>query len=396
MGDTVSRPRICFVVASEMTVKAFLLDHLRALSKRFDVSVAVDTANPTLLEREGLAVGLFPVRIRRPISPTRDLFALAELLRLFRRERFDAVHSVTPKAGLLSMSAAAVAGVPHRTHTFTGQIWATRTGIVRQFLKRMDSITAALTTTTLADSRSQLDFLIAEGVVKPEKSTVLASGSISGVDVTRFRPDLSSRAEIRKGLGLSGNDVLFLHLGRLNRDKGVLDLAEAFARIATDQENTWLLFVGPDEGDLEPLIKKLTDNVADRVHFVGFTREPERYMAASDVLCVPSYREGFGSVVIEAAAVGIPALASRIYGLVDAIEEGYSGLFNEPRDIASLAEQMTLMAANHNFRQLLGKQALERAHRLFRSDIVVGAMVRYYEELLGDDVGVGGGDGTYP
>ena len=377
-----TRPRLCFVVASEMTVRAFLLDHLRALSTRFDVTVVANTDDRALLAAHGIEGAVVPVRIERPIDLRRDLQALLRLRALFRRERFDAVHSVTPKAGLLAMTAAALAGVPVRTHTFTGQVWVTRRGPMRRLLKLMDRITARAATHVLADSASQLAFLIREGVVRPEAASVLASGSISGVDVERFRPDPAARAEVRTELGAAADDVVFLHIGRLNRDKGVLDLAEAFARVARERRGMRLLFVGPDEEGLKEEIERVSAPVRARVHFVGFTSAPERYMAASDVLCLPSYREGFGSVVIEAAAVGLPAVASRIYGVVDAVEEGVSGVLHEPRDVAAIAAHLVALADDPGSRRRLGEQARTRVHHLFRTEDVVAALVGHYDKHL--------------
>lgn len=385
MEAPLTKPRLCFVVASEMTVQAFLLDHLRALSVHFDLSLVVDTTDPDLLSAEGIDVRVFPITITRRINLRRDVAALRRLVDLFRRERFDAVHSVTPKAGLLAMTAAAISGIPCRTHTFTGQVWATRRGPMRLLLKSMDKITARATTSSLADSASQLAFLVGEGVVIPQRSQVLANGSLSGVDPVRFRPDPEARRLCRDDLGLDQADVLLLHVGRLNPDKGVLDLAQAFVNVGAERAQLHLLFVGPDEGGLQDKIERLVAPLRDRVHFVGFTADPERYMAAADVLCLPSYREGFGSVVIEAAAVGIPALASRIYGVTDAVQEEYSGLLHEPRNIEQIEVGLRKLIDDRPFRERLGQQARARAISMFSVTVVVEALVGYYTERVGSN-----------
>jgi len=382
MVKPLTRPRLCFVVASDMTAKAFLLDHLRALSKCFDVTLVLNTKAPDLLADSGIEGHVVPLGIERNISLRRDLGALLYLIRFFRRNRFDAVHSVTPKAGLLAMMAAWMAGVPIRTHTFTGQVWVTRKGTVRRLLKSLDGLTARLSTCALADSASQLDFLIAEGVVDPAASGVLASGSISGVDTTRFRYDAETRERIRREMGLEDDVVLLLHLGRLTIDKGVLDLAQAFDRASTPGRRLHLLFVGPDEANLKEMLYEAAGASRERMSFLGFTDKPESYMSAADVLCLPSYREGFGSVIIEAAAAGIPSVASRIYGVVDAVEDGVSGLLHQPHDVAAIESLIGMLADNPEERRRLGEQAQARVMKLFRKEVVVGALCEYYETKL--------------
>ena len=158
------KPRLCYVVSSELTVKAFLLEHIRAAAAQHDISVVANTSDTAALRALGVPVDITPVAIARPIAPLADLAALWALWRLFRRERFDLVHSVTPKAGLLAALAGFLARVPVRIHTFTGQVWATRAGFGRWLLKRIDALTAAACTHVLADSGSQRDFLVAEAV----------------------------------------------------------------------------------------------------------------------------------------------------------------------------------------------------------------------------------------
>ena len=364
-----------------MTVKAFLMDQLTALSRDYDVTVIANTDEVNLLEP--LGVRLVSFAIERPISPSSDAKALARLTAFFRQERFDVVHSMTPKAGLLAMMASTVAAVPFRIHTFTGQVWATRSGAAREVLKTADRLLAALTTHALVDSPSQARFLDDEGVLSSKKSTVLGEGSVCGVDTERFHPDAASRTHVRDAFGITDHDVAFLYLGRLQREKGLLELASAFGSLATDDARVHLLVVGPDEEGLTPSIERRAGVAVPRVHFVGYTDTPNLYMAAADVFCLPSYREGFGSVVIEAASAGVPAIGSRIYGLTDAIEEGTTGLLVPPRSEGELRDAMAKLANDDALRRAMGKVARERAERLFSSQRLTQAMVDDYRSLLG-------------
>jgi lipopolysaccharide/colanic/teichoic acid biosynthesis glycosyltransferase len=249
-------------------------------------------------------------------------------------------------------------------------------------LKSADKLTAFCATEVLADSKSQLKFLIDEGVVGVLKCHVLANGSISGVDVSRFRPDAAARRRVRDEVSIPEDASVFLFVGRLNKDKGVLDLAEAFEHVAGRRGGAYLVCVGPDEGGMEARIRSICSSCGERLRFVGQTRFPEQYLAAADVVCLPSYREGFGSVVIEAAAAGIPAIASRIYGLTDAVQDGVTGCLHQPGNSEELTDAMESLAANPFLRKQLGQQACERANKDFAVQILTKALLTFYAEQL--------------
>ena len=369
--------KIAFVVSSPMTLKAFFIPHLELLQHDFSVNVIANTHDTGMLRQLGIPLDIDHAPIERSIRPLKDLIALAHLYKIFRERKFDAVYSVTPKAGLLAMMAAKLTGTPIRIHTFTGQVWATQSGLPRFVLKCIDGITARFATHVLTDSESQRQFLISEHVISEKHSQVLADGSISGVNLKRFKPDPQVRKEIRNHLGVPNAAILLLFLGRLNRDKGVLDLAKAFLPLATENLQIHLAFVGPDEDDLRPAILQICSSYADQVHFVNYTDTPECYMAAADVFCLPSYREGFGSVVIEAAAVGVPSVASRIYGLTDSVQEGLTGLLHEPGNIQSIYSCLKELVEFPDKRLAMGKAAEQRAIKDFSSQRVTTAFLEF-------------------
>ncbi len=374
---TPGRKRICFVTASPLTVKVFLSDQIAALAREHDVTVIANFESGEQLDALRGAARLLSVPIDRDVAPLSDLRCLWRLLRVFRREGFDIAHTVTPKAGLLAQMAAYVLRVPVRIHVFTGQAWVTRGGPWRWALKAIDRLIAGLATHVLVDSPSQRDFLIGQGVLSAPKSRILLSGSISGVDTERFRPDREARARIRDTLGIGGNTVVFLFVGRLNADKGLFDLASAFAD--SGLRGAVLLVVGPDEERIRPRMHELGGGA--RLIFLDYTPVPQDYMAAADVFCLPSYREGFGTAIIEAAAAGIPAIASDIYGVRDAVADGETGLLHPARDVAAIRGCMLRLAQDEALRLRLGRAAREHAVRRFAMPAITAALIEYYRGL---------------
>jgi glycosyltransferase involved in cell wall biosynthesis len=375
------KTKIAIVVSSPMTVKAFLQEHIRILSDEYEVTVIANISCRDELDCLDEKIQLFPVNIKRKISLWYDLKAFFKLLFFFRKAKFSLVHSVTPKAGLLAMSAAFFAGVNHRVHTFTGQVWVTKGGMSRAFLKKSDQILALFTRYALVDSTSQQQFLIDENVLSANKSLVLADGSISGVNINNFATNHDVGIAVRRALGIPIKDTVFLFLGRLNQDKGILNLVVAFRQIATSRFVS-LLVVGPDEDNLKKQLQAMAGEVSSKIFFVDYTDSPQNYMNAADVFCLPSYREGFGSVIIEAAAVGIPAIGSNIYGIVDAIVDGKTGLLHEVKNINDIAAKMIHLVDNAQQRKKMGQEAKKRAHKNFSMEILSAALLKQYKTIL--------------
>lgn len=369
--------RICFVVSSEITVTAFLANHIRALSKQYEVTVILNGINTNFLKELKIDASLVLLPISRKINLGTDLLCLCKLIWIFLNKKFLFVHSVTPKAGLLAMLASFIARVPNRVHTFTGQVWATKKGVARLLLKNIDCLISNLTTRAIVDSASQLEFLVNQDVIKPNKAVVFAHGSIAGVDLERFKPNLELRPIIRGELGIPEHCLILLFLGRLKYEKGVLDLVTAFNQLnVTDVE---LLLVGPDEDNLKMQMTNL-GMLNSHIHFIEFTMQPENYMAGSDIFCLPSYREGFGMVLIEAAATGIPSVASNIYGISDAVVNGSTGLLHEPKNINEIKACLESLITNDSLRKDMGDHALARVKDKFDSKLLTKAWVDFYEE----------------
>ena len=381
--STPSRNSICFVLTTPFAVNAFLLGHLRALAGNYRVTLCVNIDAYPLSKSLDPRVRVLNIGIRRKMSPLGDLQTLWCLIHLFRQERFDVVHSMTPKAGLLAMLAALVARIPRRYHTFTGQVWANRTGVRRTFFKLIDRLIVRSATRVFADSTSQCLFLKAEAVASEQGVSVLGAGSVCGVDALRFRPDRAVRVAMRNALAVSEDACVLLYVGRLASEKGVYDLLRAFAQLAAKHAQAVLWVVGPDEEGLSSSLKALVAECSDRVRWIGPTFEPEKYMAPADFLVLPSYREGFGMVIVEAAACGIPSVAYRIDGVTDAVQDGETGVLVAKGNIDLLLSAMTQMLDDQVFRCELGSKALLRVRRDFSDTAVTAAWMGFYERELG-------------
>lgn len=321
--------------------------------------------------------------IARAPAPIKDLISTYKLYRLFREEKYDIVHSTTPKAGLLCAIAGYLARTPIRIHTFTGQTWATKTGLSRSLLRLMDKIIVLLNTQCYADSHSQRDYLINEKVGSESSIKTLGYGSLAGVDLSRFNADAwkDQKVSILKELGIDPDDFVMLFIGRLSKEKGIYELIKAFLRLQNNFKNVRLILLGPcEEKALEEKLKEWT--LSSTIDYFGATETPEKYLSIANLLCLPSYREGFGTVVIEAAAMQVPTLGTNINGLKDAVEDGVTGLLVPPKDTEALYEAMIQFIQDQNLSQRMGEAAYERCKNVFDSSVVSKLVSEQYQKLL--------------
>ena len=375
------RKKLCVVTTAEIIVHFFLRELLRAMAVRYEVTLVVNTDDPSLLEKYAIPATLRHIRIERKIAPLSDLRALIDLYALLRKGNFGGIVSIAPKAGLLAAIAGKRARIPFRCHVFQGEVWATATGLKRWLLKRLDRLVAASSTHLLVVSRSERDFLARHDITRQTPADLINEGSLTGVDVTRFRSDAAWHAQVRRQLDLPQNAKVILFLGRLTRDKGVLDLAAAFSRVAARWSEAHLLFVGPDEERLQEIIRGTARPHHDRLRFAPFTSEPERYLASADIVALPSYREGFGNVLIEAGAAGLPTLGSAIYGISDAIVDGETGILHPPGDVAAIAAGLESLLGNPGESRRMGENGRARALRDFSSEKVIAFWMEYLEAI---------------
>ena len=378
-------------IARVATVPYFVISQLREqLESLCDAGaqvVVVASPGPELASLEARGIMCMPVEISRAPSPWKDLVAVFKLFIIFWHGNFAISHSTTPKAGLLTAIAAFLARVPIRLHTFTGQPWVTMQGPVYWFARWSDWVIGRLNTRCYADSETQRQFLIEHGIIDPARLLVIGNGSLAGVNLDRFnslRFSSSMRAKTREILGIPPGIQVVLFLGRITGDKGVRELIAAFRTLKERGSEAHLLCVGPFDSGKGGIGKICRDEIADvpDTHLVGYTENPESYMAIADVLCLPSYREGFGTVVIEAAAMGIPTIGTNIPGLADAVWHGKTGVLVAVRDVSALAKALSELLENKELCVEMGRAARERVELLFDSRSVNEHVVAEYRKLL--------------
>lgn len=355
------------------------LKQINGLSQKFKVTLICDVRSSGLSAHISPKVAVKARKLGRKPNIFYDLFNLFDLTRVFKFEKPDIVLSFSPKVGFLAMFAARLASVERRVHFFTGQVWATKKGISRVFYRSLEKFTAINATNVLVDSRMQAQFLVNQGIGSHGKNIVLGDGSVGGVDITRFYFNQRVRENYREKLNITDHTTVFLFLGRLTEDKGILPLLGQIKSLIESDLDVHLILAGPDEGlniDFE-LSKRGLSNCTS---YLGEVKNPEDVISASDVLCLISRREGFGTVIIEAASCEIPAIVSDIYGLQDSVVQDETGLVIELDNPEQLRGAMIAMCDKAH-RSRLGNAARKRVETLFSSDRMTCLWLEFFEKL---------------
>ncbi len=375
-----NKPRVVRVVTASYVVPWHLGNTLKRITNDFDVCVVGQDVS--IYAKDYPGVEWVDIGLNRKISPVADFISLIKLIRFLWSYKPDIVHSIMPKAGLLTALAGILSFVPVRIHTFTGQVWVGKKSGFKRIFYVFDWLINKLNTVCLTDSPSQSKFLFDFGISHYGKPLpVLGSGSLSGVDLSRFNVDQISynAAALSEELDISEENFVFAFIARKTRDKGAFDVIHAFSRLVKHYPNCLLLFVGPDEsdGELEALLVE-EPALFKQVISVGQVDNHAAYLAIADVLCLPSYREGFGTIVIDAAAMGKPTIGSDIVGLVDSIENQKTGLLFPAGDVDALTKAMMTFLESPDQLETMGVVARKRVEKFFSADILYSELKNLY------------------
>lgn len=379
-----SRPRVTLVTTVSDTMALILGGQPSYLAKKFDLSLI--TSPGSLLSRvesqERLPVT--PVPMERGIHPLKDLASIWRMLWTLSRQRPDLVHSYTPKAGLVTMLSAWLCRVPVRVHTFTGLIFPTSRGVKQHILIWVDRLICACATHVVPEGEGVKQDLQHYRITR-KPLQVIGYGNIAGVDTKHFNPDVmevrTAAEMLHNQLALKPDSVLFCFVGRLNQDKGISELFDAFSGLP---RQAYLLLVGgvdnsaPIPQDLQAAIKN-----HPRVYTLGFMEDIRPALSLADMLVLPSYREGFPNVVLQAGAMKLPVIATDINGCNEIVEPDFNGWLVPARDSQALKKTMLLaMQTSEPERIRMGEQARERVKNRFERIDHWKRMENFYFKLL--------------
>jgi glycosyltransferase involved in cell wall biosynthesis len=389
----VSPVRLVHVTTVPMSL-TFLRGQVGFMKARGYRVYALSSPGPDLdafSEAEGVEVRA--VEMPRRITPLRDLRAVLALLREFRRIEPVIVHAHTPKGGLLGMITARLGGAPVRIYHMRGLPHLTARGWKRRLLIATEWISCRLAHQVLCVSHSIRREAVAAGVCPSEKIKVLLGGSGNGVDAGgRFDPGrqgAAARGETRSRFGIPHDAVVVGFVGRIVRDKGVIELARAWQVLREERSDLHLLLVGPFEPQ-DPLPEEVHSVLRDddRVHHAGMDWNTPPLYAAMDVVALPTYREGFPNVPLEAAAMSLPVVATRVPGCVDAVEDGVTGILVEAGDPDDLTAALRRYVLDPALRHRHGAAGRARVLRDFRREAIWEALEAQYRSLLAEKQGV--------
>ena len=373
------RKKVCFITAIPGSAESFLKNHMTALRNEYLVYYVSNESDESKIHVD--YDGYHCIGIQRGISLSKDIKALFLLTKYFRKEKFLVVHSVTPKAGLLTALAGFLAGIPIRIHIFTGQVWANKKGPMRWLLKFMDRMIVLFGNHFLVDGEGQRQFLLKQGILKEKNSRVLGKGSICGVNLKRFEPNEQLRIEARNEIN-ARNKTVFVFMGRLNHDKGLYELLPAFDRLVSERKDLLLVLFGNDEENVASHFGEYTSLNDDNFLYYGITREPNKMLQAGDVFVLPTYREGFGSSVIEASALGLPVICSDAYGVMDAMIDNVTGIRCKVGDVDSLYWAMRKFVDEPDLIKEMGKAGRKRVISDFDGEKMTQLWVEYYHDIV--------------
>ena len=364
-----------------LSLDVLLQGQLRMLSEHYEV-VGVSSPGEELdkvAQREGIRTIAVPME--RKISPFKDLVSLFRLIRLFHREKPWMVHSLTPKAGLLAMTAAWICRVPVRIHMFTGLVFPTTTGLKQKILMATDSITCACATNVLPEGKGvKKDLEHFRITSKPLQ--IIGNGNINGIDLEYFdrTPEVLEQAEKYR----KEEVVTFCFVGRIVRDKGMNELVGAFQRLHQAYPNTRLVLVGPFEEKLDPVLPETRQAIEQQaaIEWMGWQNDIRPFLAASEVFVFPSYREGFPNVVLQAGAMGLPSIVTDINGSSEIITEGVNGSIIPSQDEEALYKAMEKLLDTEE-RRKLAQQARPQIANRYERKALWKELLKFYRSLEG-------------
>ena len=380
------KPKLFRIATVPMSLNLLLKGQLEFLNTSFEVTAISGDGEDlqTVANRERVKV--HAIEMHRHISLFQDLKSFWQLFQYFKKEKPTIIHSITPKAGLLSMMAGKLAGVPIRMHTFTGLIFPYKNGYMKRTLIIMDRILCRCATHVYPEGKGVKEDLQRHNITnKPLK--IIANGNVNGVDIDYYHPEAISeegKKKLRAFLQIKEDDFVFVFVGRLVIDKGLRELVKAFDAISKNHKKVKLILMGPKENAHNPKKRRMFHTIQqnENIITVGFQEEVRPYYAISNVLILPSYREGFPNAVLQAGAMGLPSIVSDISGCNEIIEHEVNGLLVPKKNYRELQKAMEKMLYNPSLLKEFHHNARNKVVKSFDKNFVWQELKKEYENAL--------------
>ncbi|AEH00890.1 glycosyltransferase family 4 protein [Lacinutrix sp. 5H-3-7-4] len=326
------------------------------------------------------------IDLTRKITPIKDILAVWKMYNFLKKEKPHFIHSHTPKAGMVSMLAGKLAGVPNRLHTVAGLPLLESTGVKRIVLNIVEKITYSCASKVYPNSNALKNIIIANNLAKQNKLKVIGHGSSNGINLDYFNPENFTVQQIdtlKKQIGIKAGQFVYIFVGRIVKDKGINELIESFIKVNLENPNTKLLLVGPFESDLDPIkpenVIKIKEN--KNIIEVGYVNDVRPYFLISDLLVFPSYREGFPNVVMQAAAMGLPCIVSNINGCNEIIQQNSNGLIVPVKDVENLTLKMKELLLNEALYLKLKTNTRESIKDRYEQKFIWHEILNEYKQL---------------
>lgn len=328
----------------------------------------------------------YAIKMTRSITPFKDLLAVFSLYHFLKKENPFIVHTHTPKAGIIGMLAAKMAGIPNRLHTVAGLPLLEVQGLKRKLLDLVEKVTYKCSTKVFPNSFGLYNIIVQNNYVSSSKLKVLGYGSSNGIDTEYFNSNLiddTSKNELREKLGFTKDDVILLYVGRIVKDKGINELISAFCKLSKIKNNCKLLLVGFYETKLSPLNKETLYEIQTNKHIsaIGWKNDVRPYFTISKSLVFPTYREGFPNVVLQAGSMDLPSIVTNINGCNEIIKDGFNGIIIPPKNEVVLLDAMIRIIENPKKTLKMSKNARGHIIKHFQQEYIWNEILKEYKSL---------------
>jgi glycosyltransferase involved in cell wall biosynthesis len=379
--------KICYITTVHGTLRSFVLKTANFIHENTDWEISfICNYDADFAQELPGYINYIPVNMARGISLS-GIKSILEIKKILKREKFDLVQFSTPNASLYAAIASKMAKIPVRLYCQWGMVFVGFEGFKRKIFKTIEKLVCRLATHIQPDSKSNLDFSIAEGLYPAEKGAVVWNGSACGINLSKF--DVSKkdvyRTQMREELNIKPDDFVFGFVGRITRDKGVNELLAAFKELYSAHPNAKLIMVGVPE-NVQTLNQDLYDwaQESSAVIFTGRSNVVEQHLSAMDTYILPSYREGFGMGVIEAEAMGVPVIVTDIPGPIDAMINEKTGLTVPKKDAVALENAMQELLNNKELTLAYGQNGIIHAKNNFEQQQFLEKVLNNRKKLLGE------------